>query len=66
MELDVEVRQPKFCKQINEALDKGFLSHSYLIETSNIDSEWVDKYIRYFVKSIYNISKNHTSKYHLL
>lgn len=54
MELDVEVRQPKFCKQINEALDKGFLSHSYLIETSNIDSECVNKYIRYFVKSIYN------------
>lgn len=53
MELDVEVRQPKFYKQVKEALSKGFLSHSYLIETSDINRELIDVYIRFFAKSIY-------------
>ena len=39
MALDVEVKQPKFYKQIKEALNKGFLSHAYLIESSNINND---------------------------
>ena len=56
MELDVEVKQPKFYKQIKEALNKGFLSHSYLIESSNINSDKITEYVRFFVKSIYEFS----------
>ena len=52
MELDVIEKQPKFYKQIKEALNKGFLSHSYLIESVNLRDEQVNKYIHFFVKTI--------------
>lgn len=58
MALDVEVKQPKFYKQIKEALNKGFLSHAYLIESSNINNDKLTEYIRFFVKSIYEFSYN--------
>ena len=54
MELDVIEKQPKFYKQIKEALNKGFLSHSYLIESVNLRDEQVNKYIHFFVKTIYD------------
>ena len=38
MDLEVESLQPMFYNQIMKALDKGFLSHAYLIETNNTRS----------------------------
>lgn len=72
MELDVIEKQPKFYKQIKEALNKGFLSHSYLIESVNLRDEQVNKYIRFFVKTIYdnyyddNISISKEKIFHLV
>ena len=60
MKLDLESLQPKFYSLINKALDKGFLSHAYLIETNNNSSDIVTKYILFLVKKIYDYSyKNH-------
>ena len=42
MDLEVESLQPKFYNEINKALDKGFLSHAYLIETNNNSLECSD------------------------
>ena len=72
MELDVIEKQPKFYKQIKEALNKGFLSHSYLIESVNLRDEQVNKYIHFFVKTIYdnyyddNISISKEKIFHLV
>ena len=72
MELDVIEKQPRFYKQIKEALNKGFLSHSYLIESVNLRDEQVNKYIRFFVKTIYdnfysdNISISKEKMFHLI
>ena len=72
MELDVIEKQPRFYKQIKEALNKGFLSHSYLIESVNLRDEQVNKYIRFFVKTIYdnfyddNISISKEKIFHLV
>lgn len=72
MELDVIEKQPRFYKQIKEALNKGFLSHSYLIESVNLRDEQVNKYIRFFVKTIYdnfysdNISISKEKIFHLI
>ena len=60
MDLEVESLQPKFYNEINKALDKGFLSHAYLIETNNNSLEVVKKYILFLVEKIYEDSyKNH-------
>ena len=56
MDLEVESKQSVFYKQITEALDKGFLSHAYLIETNNNDIEIVKKYVLFLVKKIYEDS----------
>ena len=72
MELDVIEKQPRFYKQIKEALNKGFLSHSYLIESVNLRDGQVNKYIRFFVKTIYdnfyddNISISKEKIFHLV
>lgn len=58
MALDVEIKQPKFYQQIIGALSKGFLSHSYLIESTNISKDHITEYVRFFVKSIYEFSYN--------
>ena len=60
MDLEVESLQPKFYNEINKALDKGFLSHAYLIETNNNSLEVVKKYVLFLVEKIYEDSyKNH-------
>ena len=56
MDLEVESLQPKFYNEINKALDKGFLSHAYLIETNNNSLEVVKKYILFLVEKIYEDS----------
>ena len=56
MDLEVESLQPKFYNDINKALDRGFLSHAYLIETNNNSLELVKKYISFLVKKIYEDS----------
>ena len=60
MDLEVKSLQPKFYSEINKALDKGFLSHAYLIETNNNSVEVVEKNILFLVEKIYEDSyKNH-------
>ena len=60
MDLEVESLQPMFYNQIMKALDKGFLSHAYLIETNNNSLDIVKKYILFLVEKIYEDSyKNH-------
>ena len=56
MNLDVESLQPKFYNQITKALNKGFLSHAYLVETNNNSIDVVKKYILFLVKKIYEDS----------
>ena len=53
MDLEVETKQPKFYNYITKALNKGFLSHAYLIESNNNCLEIIKKYINFFVKKIY-------------
>lgn len=60
MDLEVKSLQPMFYNQIMKALDKGFLSHAYLIETNNNSLDIVKKYILFLVERIYEDSyKNH-------
>ena len=60
MDLEVESLQPMFYNQIMKALDKGFLSHAYLIETHNHSFDIVKQYILFLVERIYEASyKNH-------
>lgn len=56
MNLDVESLQPKFYNQITKALNKGFLSHAYLVETNNNSIDVVKKYILFLVQKIYEDS----------
>lgn len=56
MNLDVESLQPKFYNQIIKALNKGFLSHAYLVETNNNSIDVVKKYILFLVQKIYEDS----------
>ena len=61
MDLEVESLQPRFYKQITKALDKGFLSHAYLIETNNNSVDVVKKYVLFLVEKIYEDSYKNNS-----
>lgn len=61
MDLEVESLQPMFYNQIMKALDKGFLSHAYLIETNNNSVDVVKKYVLFLVEKIYEDSYKNNS-----
>lgn len=56
MYLEVESRQPKFYSYITKALDKGFLSHAYLVEGNNNALDLIKSYVNFFVTKVYEKS----------